>query len=92
MSRPSFFASKPSLSQAALKRVALGLTSSPAALVAYLFVANPEALGAPALKLGLMALAGCSLLVVGELSDALVRALGADEQQLTAAPSSTRFG
>lgn len=86
------------------KRVALGVVASPALVVAYLFVVNPEALGSPAIKLLLMTLAGCLLMAMGELSDALAKwALARLESRpsvldafrgatLTAAPESTRFG
>jgi len=55
------------------KRVALCAVALPAVLVAGLFVVRPEALGSPATKLALMAAAGCLLVALGELSDALTK-------------------
>ncbi len=55
------------------RRLARCVVASPAAVVACLFVVRPEALGSPATKLALMAIAGCLLMTIGELSNALTR-------------------
>ena len=55
-----------------LKLVAFAIVTSPAAAVAYLFVVNPEALGAPIVKLLLMLAAWCLLMTAGSSSRALV--------------------
>jgi hypothetical protein len=57
------------------RRIASWLVAAPAIVVAALFVARPEALGSPSLKLLLMTGAACLLMLLGELSAALGRLL-----------------
>jgi hypothetical protein len=77
------------------RRLARCVVASPAAVVACLFVVRPEALGSPATKLALMAIAGCLLMTIGELSEALTRwalprlkARAAAAEALSSAPAS----
>jgi hypothetical protein len=57
--------------QQVMKLAALSVFVSPAATVAYLFVVNPEALGAPVMKLLLMLGAYCLLMTSKSSSRAL---------------------
>jgi drug/metabolite transporter (DMT)-like permease len=76
-----------------IKRIALAVIGSPALLVAFLFIVRPESLGSPALKLALMAAAGCVLMTLGELSDALtnwaVARIQARVERASVPPSAT---
>lgn len=55
------------------KLAAQAVVASPVAVVIYLFIANPEALGAPVTKLLLMLGAGCLAVAAGDLSNALAK-------------------
>ncbi len=76
------------------RSVALALVASPAASVAYLFVASPESLGSPLAKLALMLGAGCLTMVAGDLSRALARwaQVRWEAFGMTAAPESRHLG
>jgi hypothetical protein len=66
--RESLSRLRPTLSRDAAQRAATLLLSSPVVVVAYAFVARPEALGAPVTKLMLMTFAACLLMTLGDLS------------------------